>query len=173
VDISSLSLNTLRSKVAVIPQDPVLFSGTIRSNLDPFHYYTDEQLWYALKRCNLHHFIASLDDAVNENGSNFSTGQRQLICFTRALVSNAKVIVCDEATSACDVIIDDLIQKTVRSDTFAATTMITIAHRINTIIDSTKIMVLDSGRVVEFDTPATLLSDPESEFTKLVNQAAR
>jgi ABC-type multidrug transport system fused ATPase/permease subunit len=173
VDISSLSLNTLRSKVAVIPQDPVLFSGTIRSNLDPFHYYTDEQLWYALKRCNLHHFIASLDDAVSENGSNFSTGQRQLICFTRALVSNAKVIVCDEATSACDVIIDDLIQKTVRSDTFAATTMITIAHRINTIIDSTKIMVLDSGRVVEFDTPATLLSDPESEFTKLVNQAAR
>ena len=110
---------------------------------------------------------------MNENGSNFSTGQRQLICFTRALVSNAKIIVCDEATSACDVIIDDLIQKTIRSDTFATTTMITIAHRINTIIDSTKIMVLDNGRVVEFDTPTNLLSNPKSAFTALVNQTAK
>ena len=173
VDIVSLSLSTLRSKLAIIPQDPVLFSGTIRSNLDPFHNYTDEQLWSALKRCNLHHFISALDDVVNENGSNFSTGQRQLICFTRALVSNAKIIVCDEATSACDVIIDDLIQKTIRSDTFATTTMITIAHRINTIIDSTKIMVLDNGRVVEFDTPTNLLSNPKSAFTALVNQTAK
>ena len=173
VDIVSLSLNTLRSKLAVIPQDPVLFSGTIRSNLDPFHNYTDEHLWYALKRCNLHHFIGTLDDVVNENGSNFSTGQRQLLCFTRALVSNAKIIVCDEATSACDVIIDDLIQKTIRSETFATTTMITIAHRINTIIDSTKIMVLDNGRVIEFDTPSILLSNPKSSFTALVNQTAR
>lgn len=157
VDLASIGLHALRSRVAVIAQDPMLFSGTIRSNLDPFKAYSDMALWESLRRTTLAKNVTSLDDTVAENGSNFSVGQRQLLCIARALLSRASVIIMDEATAAVDVETDAAIQRSIREE-FAAATCITVAHRINTIMDCDKILVMDAGRVAEYDTPANLLS---------------
>jgi ABC-type multidrug transport system fused ATPase/permease subunit len=168
VDISAIGLNTLRSKIAVIPQDPVLFSGTIRSNLDPFLLYTDTQIWDNLRRTMLAASISSLDDLVLENGANFSVGQRQLLCIARALLSKATIIIMDEATAAVDVETDAAIQKTIREE-FANATCLTVAHRLNTIMDSDKVLVMDMGKVAEYDTPSNLLDISDSMFSALVN----
>eukprot|EP01038_Epipyxis_sp_PR26KG_P012636 gene12636-16943_t len=168
VNISQIGLHSLRSVMAIIPQDPVLFSGTIRSNLDPFKKYTDAQLWDGLRRTSLTNAISTLDDVVNENGSNYSVGQRQLLCIARALLSQSKIIIMDEATAAVDVETDSMIQKTIRSQ-FADATCLTIAHRLNTILDSDMILVMDQGRVAEYDTPAVLLANNDTMFYKLVS----
>ena len=167
LDAASVGLHALRSRMAVIPQDPVLFSGTVRSNLDPFGAFSDAQLFSALGRCMLADSVSSLDDPVLDGGANFSVGQRQLMCFARALLSSAKIIVCDEATSAVDVLADNQIQKCIRQE-FKHTTTITVAHRLNTIIDSDRILVLDGGKMVEFDSPQNLLADGKSYFADLV-----
>jgi len=167
VDVSTLGLKTLRSAVAIIPQDPVLFSGTVRSNLDPFHLYTDAQCWESLQRTQLKEFVKNLSDPVEENGNNFSVGQRQLLCIGRALLAKAKVIIMDEATAAVDVETDFIIQQTIREQ-FAYATCLTVAHRLNTILDSDKVMVMDQGHVAEYDTPKALLSNPSSLFFALV-----
>jgi ATP-binding cassette, subfamily C (CFTR/MRP), member 1 len=149
----------------------VLFSGTLKFNLDPFSAYSDSQLHEVLKRCDLYDAVMSQPDGllteVAENGSNWSTGQRQLICLARAMLKNSRIILLDEATASVDFETDSFIQAAIRRD-FRATTIITIAHRLNTIADYDIIMVLSQGKVVEYASPKKLLSDPESEFSKMV-----
>ena len=174
VDISKIGLEDLRSKIAIIPQEPLLFSGTIRDNLDPFAHYTDEEIWSALQRASLRDLIAQdpagLEKVVEEHGTNYSVGQRQLLCVARALLRKSKVILMDEATASIDLETDMKIQKTIREE-FSESTVITIAHRIHTIIDSDKVMVMEMGRLKEFDKPSVLLSDKNSMFSQLVEKS--
>ncbi|KAG0052207.1 hypothetical protein BGZ83_002894 [Gryganskiella cystojenkinii] len=174
IDISTLGLSDLRQHLSIIPQDPTLFAGTVRRNLDPFEEQTDQELWEALERAHLKDHIASLPGGLSfevaQNGDNFSVGQRSLICLARALLRKTKVLILDEATAAVDVETDDLIQKTIRKE-FQDRTILTIAHRIKTVMDSDKILVLEKGRVQEYDSPKELLKKRESLFYRLAEQA--
>ncbi|KAI9249020.1 multi drug resistance-associated protein MRP [Sporodiniella umbellata] len=174
VDISTLRLLDLRSRLTIIPQDPVLFAGTVRDNLDPFGTTDDAQLWEVLEQSHLRHHIASLDNQLNavvlEGGENFSVGQRQLICLARALLRRTTILILDEATAAIDVETDAIIQETIRCQ-FAHCTILTIAHRINTVMDSDRILVLDKGNVAEFDAPKQLLDNQESIFYSMAKEA--
>mmetsp|Transcript_27952 Transcript_27952/g.34136 ORF Transcript_27952/g.34136 Transcript_27952/m.34136 type:complete len:250 (+) Transcript_27952:375-1124(+) len=188
VDIASLGLKKLRSRIAVIPQDPVLFSGTVQTNLDPFGEYSEERLYEVLDRVgllkssSLHRVpsaaslgtttssvasgvagggpssssINSLASPISEGGSNLSVGQRQLLVIARALLNASKIVIMDEATASVDADTDARIQRVMRSE-FRNSTVITVAHRINTILDSDYILVMDSGKSAEFDSPETLL----------------
>ncbi|XP_075174074.1 LOW QUALITY PROTEIN: multidrug resistance-associated protein 1-like [Anomaloglossus baeobatrachus] len=162
IDISKLGLHDLRSKITIIPQDPVLFFGSLRMNLDPFDNYSDEDIWIALELAHLKSFVSALADGLNhmcsEGGENLSVGQRQLVCLARALLRKTKILVLDEATAAVDLETDELIQSTIRNE-FKDSTVITIAHRLNTIMDYTRIVVFDKGEIVEFDTPSRLLEN--------------
>ena len=173
IDSQSIGLFDLRSRLSLVPQDPVIFSGSIRSNLDPFNQYPDERIWEALRKCSMHSLVSSsgkgLEMEVAESGQNLSVGQRQLLCLGRALLRQSKILVLDEATSNVDSTTDNLIQKTIR-EAFADCTMLVIAHRLNTIIDADRILVMDQGKIAEFDTPAALLADEESMFSKLVGE---
>merc|ERR1712004_506305 len=159
-NIGLLGLGKLRSRLTIIPQDPVLFSGSMRMNLDPFNQYSDKNVWDALTCAHLKSFVSNLPGGLNfevsESGSNLSVGQRQLVCLARALLRKTKVLILDEATAAVDLETDDLIQATIREE-FADCTVLTIAHRLNTIMDSSKVMVLDAGKIKEFETPDNLL----------------
>ncbi|KAL7089475.1 hypothetical protein ACP275_13G188700 [Erythranthe tilingii] len=170
-DISKFGLTDLRKILGIIPQSPVLFSGSVRFNLDPFNEHNDADLWEALERAHLKDVIRrnslGLDAEVSEAGENFSVGQRQLLSLSRALLRRSKILVLDEATAAVDVRTDALIQKTIREE-FRSCTMLIIAHRLNTIIDCDKVLLLDAGQVVEFDSPETLLHREESAFSKMV-----
>ncbi|KAM4525784.1 ATP-binding cassette sub-family C member 3 isoform 2-T2 [Fundulus diaphanus] len=161
VKISEIGLHDLRSKLTIIPQEPVLFSGTLRMNLDPFDKYSDEEVWKALEHSHLNRFVsnqpAKLDMECSEGGENLSVGQRQLVCLARALLRKTRILVLDEATAAIDLETDDLIQSTIRIQ-FQDCTVFTIAHRLNTIMDYTRVLVLDKGQIAEFDTPTNLLS---------------
>uniref|UniRef100_F6VW89 ABC-type glutathione-S-conjugate transporter n=1 Tax=Equus caballus TaxID=9796 RepID=F6VW89_HORSE len=162
VDIASIGLHDLREKLTIIPQDPILFSGTLRMNLDPFNNYSDEEVWKALELAHLKSFVAGLplglSYEVAEAGDNLSTGQRQLLCLARALLRKSKILIMDEATAAVDLETDQLIQTTIQNE-FSHCTAITIAHRLHTIMDSDKIMVLDNGRIVEYGSPEELLKN--------------
>eukprot|EP00850_Spirogloea_muscicola_P015101 SM000113S24057 [mRNA] locus=s113:209143:220544:+ [translate_table: standard] len=175
LDVSKIGLLDLRSRLALVPQDPIIFSGTIRMNLDPFgQSQGDKQLWEALRRSGMFETVSGLPDKLDagltEGGSNLSTGQRQLLCMARALLRNSKILVLDEATSNVDSATDAAIQTTIR-EAFKDCTVLTIAHRLHTIIDSDKVMLLDQGLVVECDSPARLLGDSSSRFAGFVNQA--
>ncbi|XP_018571144.1 probable multidrug resistance-associated protein lethal(2)03659 [Anoplophora glabripennis] len=171
IDTKTIPLKLLRSKISIIPQDPVLFQATLRWNLDPFDEYKDDQLWAALKEVQLDRLVeeqpGGLYSKVYENGSNFSVGQKQLLCIARALVRKNKILILDEATSSVDPETDTLIQNSIR-DKFSDCTVLTIAHRLRTIMDSDKIMVLETGSVVEFDHPYNLLQNKESTFYELL-----
>jgi len=169
LDVAQVGLNALRSGMAVIAQDPVLFSGTLRNNLDPFQLFTDSQLWEGLRRAQINTAFGSLDAKVEENGSNYSVGQRQLICIARALLSGSHIIIMDEATAAVDVETDAMIQRSFRED-FRTATCLTIAHRLNTIMDSDRVLVMDNGKVAELAAPADLLRNEHSLFRKLVDR---
>lgn len=162
VDTSQLGLQRLRSSIAVIPQDPVLFSGSVKSNLDPFDNFSEIQLMDVLKRVGLYDedspcAVHSLDDKVLQDGENLSVGQRQLLVIARSLLDGAGIVICDEATASIDAEADARIQKVLRTD-FANATTLTVAHRLNTIMDSSHILVMSDGKALEFDTPANLLS---------------
>ncbi|XP_052861311.1 probable multidrug resistance-associated protein lethal(2)03659 [Anopheles cruzii] len=160
-DTQQMGLHELRAKLSIIPQEPVLFSGTLRYNLDPFDEYPDEKLWRALKEVKLEEAVnelpSGLSSKINEGGSNFSVGQRQLVCLARAILRENKILVMDEATANVDPQTDQLIQQTIR-EKFSDCTVLTIAHRLNTVMDSDKVLVMDAGKCVEFGTPYELLT---------------
>lgn len=183
VDIATIGLKDLRKAITIIPQDPTLFTGTIRSNLDPFDQYTDEQMFEALRRVNLiapeqqvalargatppadenQNKFLRLDNPIAEGGSNLSQGERQLVCLARSLLKNPKVMLLDEATSSIDYQLDAMIQNTIRQE-FGQLTILTIAHRLRTIIDYDKILVMDQGKVVEYENPYVLITNHSSLF---------
>ena len=162
VDIQTVGLHTLRKAMTMIPQDPVLFKGSLRYNLDPCELHTDDAVKAVMTDVGLNF---ELDKEVTEGGTNFSVGERQLMCIARAGLANPKILVLDEATSAIDHHTDSLIQEYVR--TKFDCTVLTIAHRLHTILDSDRVMVLDQGRLVEFDSPSVLLADKSSAFSSL------
>eukprot|EP01127_Copromyxa_protea_P010845 TRINITY_DN2685_c0_g3_i1.p1 TRINITY_DN2685_c0_g3~~TRINITY_DN2685_c0_g3_i1.p1 ORF type:complete len:1581 (+),score=418.17 TRINITY_DN2685_c0_g3_i1:533-4744(+) len=172
-DISNLGLRDLRSSVAIIPQEATLFSGTIRSNLSPFGLHNDNQLWDVLEQVGMKEQVQQmsgrLDEVVSEFGENISVGSRQLLCLARAILRKNKILVMDEATANVDFETDAFIQKTIRR-TFKDVTVLTIAHRINTILDSDRVIVLDKGQIIEFDNPQRLLSNPNSVFYSLAKE---
>ncbi|MGH0120794.1 UNVERIFIED_CONTAM: hypothetical protein FKN15_065130 [Acipenser sinensis] len=174
INIAQIGLEDLRRKLSIIPQEPVLFIGTVRVNLDPSSQYSDAQIWEALEKTHMKASIAQLperlDSEVLENGENFSVGERQLLCVARALLRNSKILLLDEATAAIDTETDGLIQETI-SESFCHCTTLVIAHRLNTVLNCDRIMVLDQGQVVEFDAPSALLSDENSRFHAMVNAA--
>ncbi|KAF9956193.1 hypothetical protein BGZ72_002945 [Mortierella alpina] len=177
VDTSTLGLEELRSRLTIIPQDPFLFGGTIRANLDPFSQYQEADLWAALEAASLKQYVSSLPEGlsteVENGGENMSLGQRQLVNLARAMLNkNTKVLCLDEATAAIDIETDNAVQRALRKS-FTGCTVLTIAHRINTILDSDRILVLEHGRVAEFDKPAALLADRSSIFYSLVNSHER
>ncbi|CAF3403813.1 unnamed protein product [Rotaria sp. Silwood1] len=166
INIEDIGLDDLRSRIAIIPKDPVLFSGTIRSNLDPFNNYSDDDIWNALEQVQLKTLVNDimlngLDSIVNESGSNLSVGQKQLICLGRAILKQCKILIIDEATANVNNATDELIQKAIR-EKFKQCTVLTIAHRLRT--------VLGNGELLEFDTPQALLSNSNSHFTSLIEQ---
>lgn len=167
-DISKIGLEDLRSRLSIIPQDAQMFEGTVRSNLDPSGMLSDQQLSQVLELSSLNQFFVGLDTEVNDGGSNLSLGQKQLVCLGRALLTPSSILVLDEATAAVDYETDKVIQEMIRRE-FKNRTILTIAHRLDTVMDSDRILVLDAGRVVEFDTPETLLGDEDSVFFGLVN----
>lgn len=173
VDIATIGLHRLRRAMSVIPQDPVLFAGTIRSNLDPNNVFTDSELWTALERTYLKPLITNLDKKleaeVNSGGENFSVGERQLLCLARALLTKAKVVLLDEATASLDISKDKLIQKAIR-EVFVDATVILIAHRLDNVYGLDRVLMLDGGKVVEFDRPEVLLNKTASELRSLARE---
>ncbi|XP_030051718.1 multidrug resistance-associated protein 7-like isoform X2 [Microcaecilia unicolor] len=170
VNIRLLALEELRSKLAVIPQDPFLFSGTIRENLDPWGQYMDAELHQVLEQVHLKEVITrmgGLGSEVGESGKSLSVGQRQLVCLARALLTQAKILCIDEATASVDQRTDQLLQQTIR-ERFADKTVLTIAHRLNTIMDSDRVLVMNAGKVMELDSPKVLCNNPESFFYQLI-----
>ncbi|KAM7407376.1 hypothetical protein PAMA_003212 [Pampus argenteus] len=173
---SEIGLHTLRQKMSIIPQDPVLFTGTMRKNLDPFKQHTDEDLWNALQEVQMKAVVEELPNKLEmmltESGSNFSVGQRQLLCLARAILRKNRILIIDEATANVDPRTDSLIQQTIR-DKFQDCTVLTIAHRLNTIIDCDRILVLDAGRIQEYDEPYVLLQNQDGLFYQMVQQTGR
>ncbi|XP_062864627.1 canalicular multispecific organic anion transporter 1 [Trichomycterus rosablanca] len=173
VDISSLGLHALRNRLTIIPQDPVLFSGTLRMNLDPFEQFSDGDIFKVLELSHLKDYVASLQAGlqheVSEGGENLSVGQRQLLCLARALLRRSKILILDEATAAVDLETDELIQTTISRE-FSHCTVLTIAHRIHTILNSSRVMVLDAGKIVEFDSPSALF-EKQGHFYALAKEA--
>ncbi|KAJ1557628.1 Multidrug resistance-associated protein 4 [Nowakowskiella sp. JEL0078] len=187
IDTSTIGLADLRSRISIIPQEPFCFRGTLRFNIDPFSCYSDEELWKVLEAVELKRVIEAipekLDAKVTENGGNWSFGEKQLICLARAILRNTKLIVMDEATSNVDLQTDELVQKAIRGKTFgnqsqnalfANATVITIAHRLQTVIDFDCLMVLSGGKLVEFGKPYELLqkdpSDQTAWFRRMVEE---
>ena len=195
LDISTLKLHDLRTRLAIIPQEPVLFSGTIRSNLDPFDQFSDEQLKEALRGVHLIssgettpaqviepaepaaaatpeniNVFTDLTSPISASGGNLSQGQRQLLCLARAILTRPKVLILDEATSAVDMATDALIQRSIREE-FANTTLLVVAHRLSTVADFDKILVLESGKEKEYGSPRELMQIEGGVFKGMVAQS--
>ncbi|XP_065597920.1 multidrug resistance-associated protein 1-like [Cyrtonyx montezumae] len=173
IDISTIGLHDLRGNLNIIPQDPILFSGTLQSNLDPLGKHSDHELWEVLELCDLKSFVESLPKKllheISEGGENLSVGQRQLVCLARVLLRKTKVLVLDEATASIDMETDNLVQSTIKRE-FCNCTILTIAHRLHTVMDSERVLVLDAGRILEYDTPHNLLQR-KSAFSEMVAEA--
>ncbi|XP_044751807.1 ATP-binding cassette sub-family C member 4-like [Coccinella septempunctata] len=169
VDTKTIPLRKLREKISIIPQEPILFSASIRYNMDPLNKHTDVEIWRALEAVELKETIPSLDYEVTQGGNNFSVGQKQLICLARALLKKNKIVILDEATANVDSRTDELIQKAIRIK-FKNCTVLTVAHRLTSIMDSDRILVMEAGRVIEFDRPKVLLQNPDGRFYKLATE---
>ncbi|CAI5978795.1 unnamed protein product [Closterium sp. NIES-64] len=176
VDTATISLTRLRRNVMAIPQDPVLFGSSLRFNLDPFNQHPDAALWEALDAVQLRGKAGGLqrglEASMSEFGENFSVGQRQLVCLARAVLHRSRILLMDEATANVDMATDALIQTTIRRQ-FAASTVITIAHRLHTIIDADKVLVLEQGRVVQFGSPQQLAADRVGSFSRMISNTGR
>lgn len=159
IDINCLSLDQLRSHLSVIPQIPSLFCGTLRYNLDPFSQYSDEECLKALENVQLKHLVRNnpegLSQLIAESGSNLSAGERQLICVARAILKKSSILLIDEATAHVDPVTDSMIQSVIASK-FRDRTILTIAHRLNTIANSDRILMLEKGEIAYFDVPNNL-----------------
>ncbi|TFK38174.1 multidrug resistance-associated ABC transporter [Crucibulum laeve] len=181
IDTAKIGLTDLRSRLTIIPQDPTILSGSLRSTLDVFDEYEDAEIYEALRRVHLipsedtpeevagtvnANVFRDLDSTVSEGGDNFSTGEKQLLCMARAILKRSKILVMDEATASVDYATDELIGKTIRQE-FAESTILTIAHRLRTVIDYDRVMLLEQGRIIEFDRPGVLLSNPSTKFYAL------
>ncbi|KAH7839822.1 hypothetical protein Vadar_009200 [Vaccinium darrowii] len=173
INISTLGLHDLRSHFGIIPQDPTLFSGSVRFNLDPLMEHTDQEIWEVLEKCQLREAVQEKEEGLSslvvQDGSNWSLGQRQLFCLGRALLKRRKILVLDEATASIDNATDSLIQKTIRTE-FADCTVITVAHRIPTVMDCTMVLSISDGQAVEYDQPMKLMSKESSLFGQLVKE---
>ncbi|XP_059667169.1 ABC transporter C family member 10-like [Cornus florida] len=172
IDVCTIGLHDLRSRFGIIPQDPILFNGTVRFNLDPLSQHTDHEIWEVLGKCQLREAVQEkegLDALVTDDGSNWSMGQRQLFCLGRALLRRSKVLVLDEATASIDNATDTILQKTIRAE-FADCTVITVAHRIPTVMDCTMVLSISDGKVVEYDKPTELMKREDSLFRQLVKE---
>ncbi|GJN26595.1 hypothetical protein PR202_gb14539 [Eleusine coracana subsp. coracana] len=176
VDICKIGLHDLRGRLSIIPQDPTMFEGTVRGNLDPLNEYSDQRVWEILDKCQLGDIVRQnpkkLDSTVVENGENWSVGQRQLFCLGRVLLKRSNVLVLDEATASVDSSTDAIIQETIRKE-FGDCTVLTIAHRIHTVIDSDLIIVFSEGKIIEYDTPSKLLENKSSEFSRLIKEYSK
>lgn len=168
VNVIKIGLKHLRSKISILPQEPILFPVSLRKNLDPLEEYDDATLWSALQDVELNNVFASLDLTLDQH--NLSTGQCQLLCLARAILKKNRILVLDEATANVDTNTDSLIQKTIRAK-FKDCTVLTIAHRLNTIMDCDKILVMDHGKIVEYDQPKVLLKRTNGYFYKLARQS--
>ncbi|KAK9927056.1 hypothetical protein M0R45_024259 [Rubus argutus] len=172
-DICTIGLHDLRSRFGIIPQDPTLFCGSVRFNLDPLSEHTDHEIWEVLKKCQLREAIGEKEEGlaslVVEDGINWSMGQRQLFCLGRALLKKSRILVLDEATASMDNATDSILQKTIRTE-FADCTVITVAHRIPTVMDCTKVLAISDGKVVEYDEPMKLMNNEVSFFGQLVKE---
>ena len=170
-DIAKLDLAYVRSKITVIPQDAAMFQGTLRFNLDPFNEVPDVEIMRLLKEAGLDDLIkrGGVDLKIEENGSNLSSGEKQLLCICRAILRKSKLVVLDEATANIDIVTEQKIQKLIKLE-FKEATMLVIAHRLNTILHSDKVLVLSYGKVVEYDSPENLQNDKNSEFSKLLQE---
>lgn len=173
IDTSMVSLKTLRSGLSIIPQNPALFTGTFRSNLDPNGEHNDAELWKALKEINFEEFCIKnnidLYTPINEGGRGFSAGQKQLICLARAMVLNNKILILDEATSYLDSETNDLIEKLITTK-FSECTVLAILHRLTTVLNYDKVMILNDGAIVEYDNPNNLLNNKNSLFYKIMSE---
>ncbi|CAH2099896.1 unnamed protein product [Euphydryas editha] len=169
VDTGEIALKDLRSKISIIPQEPVLFSASLRYNLDPFDKYSDAEIWKALEQVELKQSVTSLSAEVEAGGANFSAGQRQLLCLARAALARNRLLVLDEATANVDPNTDALIQKSIRKY-FADCTVLTVAHRLHTVADSDRVVVMEAGQIVECGHPHDLLQNENGYFAKMVNQ---
>ncbi|KAJ6426505.1 hypothetical protein OIU84_022160 [Salix udensis] len=173
LDISTIGLHDVRSHFAVIPQDPTLFVGSVRYNLDPLLKHTDQEIWEVLEKCHLREAIQEKEEGLNssvaQDGSNWSMGQRQLFCLGRALLKRSRILVLDEATASIDNATDSILQKTIRSE-FADCTVITVAHRIPTVMDCTMVLAISDGILVEYDEPLKLMNEEGSLFGQLVRE---
>uniref|UniRef100_A0A0C9QRI0 TSA: Wollemia nobilis Ref_Wollemi_Transcript_12757_5054 transcribed RNA sequence n=1 Tax=Wollemia nobilis TaxID=56998 RepID=A0A0C9QRI0_9CONI len=171
LDICTIGLHDLRSKLSIIPQEPTLFKGTVRSNLDPLGLYSDREIWQALQKCQIEKAIRDLpkqlDSSVSDEGENWSAGQRQLFCLGRVLLKRNRILVLDEATASIDSATDALLQKVIR-EAFHNCTVVTVAHRVPTVIDSNMVLTLSDGKLAEYDKPARLMENKSSLFAKLV-----
>ncbi|KAI2499416.1 Abc transporter [Fragilaria crotonensis] len=176
IDCSRVNLNKLRRSMAIIPQEPVMFGGTLRTNLDPFNEHDDKELLEALHKCLLGAMVDSHEDGLNAEvetmGTNFSLGTQQLICLARAMLNPSRILLLDEATAALDSDTNAAVQKVLK-DHFSDRTIFTIAHRLDTIIDSDRILVMNAGVVSEFASPHELLQNPESLFYELCMNAGK
>ena len=170
VDIAKINIQSARRAMSVITQNPILFTGSLRMNLDPFQEYSDQELWDALEEASLKNMVEKLpkqlSEEIKECGANFSVGERQLLCLARALLKRSKIIIMDEATANVDYKTDQLIQETIHTKSKHCT-VITIAHRLNTIIDYDRVVVLENGQVVEYDKPEILLENKGGQFSRL------
>jgi ABC-type multidrug transport system fused ATPase/permease subunit len=167
VDISKVGLQKLRESITIIPQDSTLMDGTLRYNIDPIKAYSDKEIIHVMQKIGFDYILNQnkdgLDQKISENGSNLSIGEKQLICITRAILRKSKIIVLDEATASIDYKTEEIIQKAL-NELLSNSTMISIAHRIKTVMNADKILVLENGEIIEFDTPENLLNNKKSYF---------